>query len=250
MAGYFLCCDLLGFSNLVRSTEPEERDEIHAGWIDEVSRLAKSHKLAKYKFFSDTLFAATGATESEFTELLSFSRDMLQNSTERGLPVRGGIALGEYQWGDSVTGRAVLDAHELEQATDWIGIACSVRIQVPKKAFEEGLLVCYPPPMKEGVVTFLGVVDWDVPDVKTLIDRMGFKKHLKEHPDVSWDVMRKVRNTADFGLYRTLLRKAGLPREVAYDNPLLALERCVRGDAPFPPEVGRGASNRVKGRPI
>jgi hypothetical protein len=237
MRGYFLCCDLLGFSQLVRSAEPEERDRLLRTWIEDVSKCASLRALTKRSFFSDTLFAASGPSDDEFVALLRFCQDVLTNSTTLGLPVRGGIAFGEYEWGESVTGAAVLEAHEAEQATDWIGIACAHGMKAPQVAFDEGLLLCYAPPRKEGDVTFGSVVDWDVPLVEVLIAQMGFKKH-REGQAVSWEVLRKVRNTAEFGLYRRLIQQHGLNRHECYLHPpVLALERIARGEPPFPPEV-------------
>jgi hypothetical protein len=209
LEGYFLAADLLGFKNIIQNTSETELTSRIDAWLSLVGSAATKGQVAKTQLISDTVFAAADSNSESFRGLLEFSKYLLLEGIKQSLPVRGAISYGTFEWGRLTHGKAVIRAHELEMAQNWIGITCDN--QIPHLNDNWGLdsIICYPTPMKSGEIRLHPVISWNVPDFQTLIRSLCKGGLIKDGEILSWFWGEKVSNTAQFGLYRTLLKNQG-----------------------------------------
>src|SRR3954463_5220031 len=98
-SGYFFLGDLLGFSKLITNLGPEAADERVHSWTDLLDEVSRTAGVSRMQLISDTVFAATDATEVGLERLVRFSRIVLELGVARSLPVRGAISFGTFTWG-------------------------------------------------------------------------------------------------------------------------------------------------------
>ena len=80
MKGYFLCVDLLGFSEIIKNLGQDAANLKIESWVKLVEKLVIKHKLEKYQLLSDTLFIGLEDNVADLNKIIEFSRDLLNNS--------------------------------------------------------------------------------------------------------------------------------------------------------------------------
>jgi len=209
--GYFLVADLLGFGKLVKNSSPTELDTRILAWTDLVDRTATLHGVEHLQLISDTLFAACPSTHEGLKSLLAFSQDLLNKGIEESYPIRGAIVHGEFVFGRLTYGRAVVAGHELEQAQNWIGIACASNLPGIDSCWAVDRVVCYPVPQKGGPMQLHPAVAWSIPPTNRLMKLLGNGGLLREGEAYSWNLAEKANNTILFRAYLNKLRQSVSP---------------------------------------
>lgn len=205
--GYFLVADLLGFGKIVKnSTGPTLNGRIDE-WINLVDATSSLHGIKNFQLISDTLFVGAPSSVEGLSGLLSFSRELLSRGIEKSLPIRGAIVHGEYVFGKLTYGRAVIAAHELEQAQNWIGITCAPDLPDIETLWFLDLVVCYPAPLKRGPMKLHPVVSWPVPPTERLMRLLTGGGLTRGQEVITWELGEKANNTILFRLYQEILHK-------------------------------------------
>lgn len=205
--GYFLVADLLGFGKIVKNCQEQTLNERIAEWTNLVDSTASLHGINHLQLISDTLFAGAPSTVEGLSGLLSFSRDLLSRGFEKSFPIRGAIVHGEYVFGKLTYGRAVIAAHELEQAQNWIGITCAPDLPDIETLWSLDLVVCYPAPLKRGPMKLHPVVSWPVPPTERLMRLLTGGGLTRGQEVITWELGEKANNTILFRLYQEILHK-------------------------------------------
>jgi hypothetical protein len=205
--GYFLCADILGFASIVRNLDSQELKKRISAWTKMAGDLIGEFEMEKnYSLISDTLFVYTEGTNKELIKLLSFCNKLLETSIKCYLPIRGGVSLGDYfVLNNTPYGKAVVRAHNLEQKQNWIGIALDESVKSESEEFSK-LTICYPVPFKNGAITLCNVVKWSVPSFDELVRSSTSGGLYRGGESLSWEWMRKIVNTLEFGIYSHMLK--------------------------------------------
>ncbi|MGH8427061.1 MAG: hypothetical protein ACRES7_03655, partial [Gammaproteobacteria bacterium] len=227
--GYFLVADVLGFGRIVDNSSESELDQRIGGWTSLVESTAATHGIIHFQLVSDTLFVAEPSSEAGLANLLNFSIELLSAGVLRSLPVRGAIVHDSYEWGKLTYGRAVIAAHQLEQAQNWIGITCASGLPAIDRFWSIDCVVCYPPPLKRAPMQLHPVLAWDVPDSGELLRLLVGGGLVKEREVLTWELGEKANNTALFGLYLAMLRENALDCSKFHGSlPVQAIEAGYR----------------------
>ena len=195
---YFLAVDLLGFSNLVSNLDGEKLDQRIDDWVKLIERI-KPGAPAESQLISDTLFYRESGSADGLERMLKFCRTLLESGMAHALPIRGAVAFGHVQWGELAYGPAVLEAHQLEQKQDWIGIACAASLPYIEELWDWDRVVVYPVPFKSGQIQLHPAVAWNVPSVRLLTQRTTSEGLFAAGEFLPWEWQRKVIHTAIFG---------------------------------------------------
>lgn len=217
--GYFLVADMLGFSSVVNRKPEIFVDQRMNDWVELVEELSVSHAIAS-QLFSDTVFAKAEQTPDGFRRLLTYSRALLEKCLDRSILVRGGIAQGEFHWGKSIYGAAVISAYKLEQNQDWVGIGCPSAVERVDQEATAKNLVYYPLPRKQGAMELSAAVYWNVPPGDRL--KAVFVSNLKDGDQLTREVCVKMNNTLQFRSYIRVIEVRGL---WATANPFYDINR-------------------------
>lgn len=224
--GYFLIADLLGFGNIVLNSNEEQISERIEQWCGLVDGVAARKNLQQVQLISDTVFVGADDTPAGADALVRFASALLNEGVRKSLPVRGAICFGPYRWGRLTYGKAVIAAHRLEQAQNWVGVACAAGLPALDAMFVDENLIIYPTPLKSGLVKLMPVVSWDVPrsdELRSYLTREGLVNRAGEAMDWRW--AERVNNTVLFGLYQRLIRaKKADPRRFHGMGPTDVLE--------------------------
>lgn len=200
-SGYFFIGDVLGFKNIVTNSAHTELDGSVESWVSLVEGAAAFAQLSeKPQLISDTVFAAAPSGVDGLRQLIQFARYLLENGFKNSFLVRGAITFGPYHWGRLTYGKAVISAHEIEMSQDWIGVTCG-DIPDADECWGATGLVCYPPPLKEGLIKLHPVVVWSVPDSKDLVSGSTNFPLTVRGEALKWPWRRRLRNTLDFRQY-------------------------------------------------
>lgn len=205
--GYFLVADLLGFGKIVKNSTGTTLNGRIDEWVDLVGATASLHGINNFQLVSDTLFVGAPSSVEGLSGLLSFSRDLLSKGIEKSFPIRGAIVHGEYVFGKLTYGRAVIAAHELEQAQNWIGITCAPDLPDIEALWSLDRVVCYPAPQKRGQMRLHPVVSWPVPPTERLMQLLMGGGLTRAQEVITWELGDKANNTILFRLYQEFLRK-------------------------------------------
>jgi hypothetical protein len=208
-SGYFLIADVLGFGRIVHNSSDADLDTRIQAWVHLVESTASKFGIVRLQLISDTLFVAVPSSTEDLVKLVDFSRQLLANGIEQSFPVRGAIVHGTFAWGKLTYGRAVISAHELEQAQNWIGIACAPQLPGVETLWSIDRLICYPPPFKRAPIRLHPVVSWPIPDAARLMKLLMGGGLTKDGDTITWELGEKVNNTVLFRLYVDLLRAKG-----------------------------------------
>lgn len=209
MEGYFFICDLLGFSNIVDNSSGEGLSKRIQAWVSLVREAASNSQVARTQLISDTLFAAADSGIGELRKLVDFARYLLSHGISQSLPIRGAITFGSYEWGQLIYGKAVIRAHRLEMAGNWIGVTCDNNLPDMDKLLALDSLILYPAPMKAAPIKIYPVVAWDVPKFSVLTKVLTQEGLTKKGDLLGWDWADKVNNTVLLGMYRDWLAAQG-----------------------------------------
>lgn len=139
-ARFVACLDVLGFKRMVASTELDLlasrydtflRALQHTSNVTEL-RATREGRLSSvirwrtpYVVFSDTLLLWSDADTANASAFFSICASLVSSALQAGMPLRGGIALGEAMMDKRegiYLGQALVDAHLTEASQDWIGI--------------------------------------------------------------------------------------------------------------------------------
>ena len=228
---YFLAADLLGFSNLVSNLDEEKLDQRIQEWVKLIERI-KPGAPAESQLISDTLFYRESGSADGLERMLRFCRTLLEASLANALPVRGAVAFGQVQWGELTYGPAVLEAHRLETAQEWIGIACAATMPHIEEMWDWERVAVYPVPFKSGPIRLHPAVAWNVPSVRLLTKQTTSEGLYAEGDLLSWDWQRKVIHTFIFGQYLRSAKASGQDAKTFIaGSPADLLERLITGEA-------------------
>lgn len=205
--GYFLMADVLGFGKIIDNSTALERDTRIYDWVSLVESIAEEFGIEQFQLISDTLFASVASDRSALIKLLDFSSRLLTDGIEKSFPIRGAIVHGEFTWGKLTYGPAVIDAHRLEQAQNWIGITCAVELPGLDELWSVDRVVCYSPPLKHGLIKGHPVVSWSIPIFDQLVQRATAGGLTQKGEKLTWDWGEKINNTVLFQLYQQRLHK-------------------------------------------
>ena len=207
MASYFLFADVLGFTNLVANLNLTTLDKRIEEWQKLVDSIMVDTSVNYLFMISDSVLVKEDDTEEGLERLLSFSKLLLERGVDNFFPVRGAISKGDVSWGQTIYGKAVLDAIDLEKVQHWIGIACQPSLNIP---WSWDTVCVYPVPKKTDDVMLMPALIWNMPPVGELMKKCTGQGFMKDGQTFKWDVLFKLKNTAEFGAYVTQAKAGGL----------------------------------------
>jgi len=226
--GYFLVADMLGFSRVVSNLSEGELDRRTGEWVVFVKAAASRASVDQLQLISDTVFAAASSTADGLSRLSQFARILLQEGLAKLFPVRGAIVHGSFEWGELIYGRAVVEAHTLERAQNWIGVGCDPALPHIDQFWGIDNMICYAPPMKHGSVRVRPVVSWSIPKTEILLSLAARGGSVVSGEALTWELGEKINNTVQFRLYQEFLRRKGVSCSQFYGIvPSHAIEKLV-----------------------
>ena len=209
--GYLLIADILGFSNIVKNLSDADLTIRINDWTNLLKQLSEKHKLFNFQLLSDTLFLCVeGHDEKDLERLIVYCQDLMEAAIIKSIPIKGAITYGQFEWGDYIYGKPVIEAHEIESKQNWLGITLQPKIPNADKLFTNSKLVVYPTPMKSGPVKLMPVLTWDIPDFNSLILLLSKNGLAKEGEVFEWQWAEKIKNTIEFRIYLKILKKNNL----------------------------------------
>lgn len=237
--------DVLGFSDMVTELTSEEDKELAPeqkakflpfaralrvkSWVELVTKGIDEYKIPNYHFVSDTVFAGTEYTRDGLKRLMDFSKYLLEEGIRDSLPLRGGIACGDVEWGDKISfGTAIIKAHKLETDQEWIGTCCEPDLPGLDELWDFQRVFCYPAPMKnEKLLTHRPVIAWHVPTYAELRNKTS--ECAIRHINVDWKYDTMIRNTMLFSFCQKLINGnvLGAKPNAFPSKPMEILEFCV-----------------------
>ncbi len=218
--GYFFIGDVLSFKNIISNSKDSHLDGRVERWlqlVDEATEISRSR--IKPQLISDTVFCKAASGRAGLRSLLIFARHLLTEGIKQSILIRGAITHGPYNWGRLTYGKAVIAAHELEMAQDWIGVACCGDLPDREECWGPDGLVCYPPPFKAGPIKLHPCVVWNVPDVDQLISASTAFPLTKAGEVLQNPWRQRLKNTAAFGQHLRTLSSAD--HWGTYNGPIL-----------------------------
>lgn len=133
--------DILGMSTLVERNFPEawgiladlvavrDRAQGHEYHFVDTSESLRVFERVKIVTFSDTLLLFTvGASDLEFKSMIVLVSEIFHKALFNCVPVRAGIAVGEFWFNlekSMYAGPALIEAYQTGEAAQWLGIAFS-----------------------------------------------------------------------------------------------------------------------------
>ena len=172
--------DILGMSTLVEnnleeawgllSALVEVKDQnLNFGYeFMETQEYLRVSEHFKTILFSDTLlFFSKGATDIELKSMIVLISEIFHKSLCKCIPVRAGIALGQFRFNlerSMYAGPALIEAYQAGEATQWLGVtfADSASIKAASlgmKSLNSDIVVKWPVPTKQGTQNKY-VVNW------------------------------------------------------------------------------------------
>ena len=179
---YVAYFDVLGMKALIRKEPAQAWDVLcdlfeHRRESLELSiTLSESQTViadrVKYFAFSDSVVLYTeGATPEDLCALRIIGMSFFNRALHAGVPTRGAITCGDFVWDKRMqifTGPALVDAVEIGEAVQWIGVAASAEVateakEPPHPLRIEGvgdLFVPWQLPLKDGQFHAGYALDW------------------------------------------------------------------------------------------
>lgn len=224
--GYFFVGDLMGFARIVDNLSEDKLFPRVESWVRLITETAASVGISRLQMISDTVFAAADPTSAGLLSLVRFSQMLLERGVSESLPVRGAIAFGTFVWGNLTYGKAVIAAHQLEMAQQWIGVACDPGLPDVSKLWSPTSLVCYAVPMKSGTIRLQPAIAWGIPPLGVMTKALTSGGLTRDGDFLDWEWAYKIGNTVQFRLYLRILQKAGGAAERFYGvHPLDAIDQ-------------------------
>jgi hypothetical protein len=201
MNGFFLTIDILGFQKIVvNSTESELTNRIQE-WTDLVKETLKNWNIHQFQLISDTLFVSTESSKEGLNQVINFSRELLSQGIQKSFPLRGAITHGSFVWGELTYGQAVIKSHKLESQQNWLGVTCDNSLPFITDCYDLNTVICYPPPLKSGVIQLYPVVVWEIPDFQILTRLLTSGGLTKKGECLDWSFANKLTNTIELANY-------------------------------------------------
>ena len=207
---YFMCVDILGFSNIITNLNPDQQVQRMESWVALVETTASVAGVKETQLLSDTLFVREEDSLDGLKRLLKFARLLLEGGLEENLPLRGSIVHGNAAWGRMTFGDAVIRAHQLERSFEWVGIGCEPGLPRINDLWGWDVVVVYLVPKKTGAVGTMPAVAWNVPDANTIIREAGKSGLMVDGEYLRWETATKWERTTQFGNYLKAGKSGGL----------------------------------------
>jgi hypothetical protein len=125
--GYVAFLDVLGFRSIINSANSDEILKKYVSIVDKAILNEDMYGL-EYVIFSDSVIVNSFNDDDEsFFKMLDACATLFNKLLMIGIPVRGAIAHGRYQYsnkdhGKFVAGKPIVEAYTYEGKQDWIGI--------------------------------------------------------------------------------------------------------------------------------
>ena len=163
--------DILGMSQLVEKNFPgawgvlsdlvnvREQAQAHEYEFVETSQRVRVFELIKIVTFSDTILIFTaGASDLELKSMIILASEIFHKALFSCVPVRVGIAVGEFWFNldkSMYAGPALIEAYRAGEAAQWLGIvfaesAQELALALNMKSTGSDILVRWPIPEKNG----------------------------------------------------------------------------------------------------
>jgi tetratricopeptide (TPR) repeat protein len=229
---YCLVCDVCGFKNININIRGKELIRRVTDWTEFARDVAHDFGIDDVKICSDTLFAVTDNNEKGLSNLLGFSKRLLEVGIARSFPLRGGISFGRvYSTDHSLFGPAAIGAYELSNKQDWFGICCDFSENSPsfkhlKKIWDWDIVFMYSIPFKDGEIMSLPVVSWNVPNLNDLLNYTTDKGLMNSKTAIKWNEWgHKFQNTVIFSIYTKIMKTTDKDPKIFYGiNPMEAID--------------------------
>lgn len=125
--GYVAFLDVLGFRSIINSIESDATIKKYVEIVDKAILNEDAYGL-EYVIFSDSVIVNSFHDDDEsFFKMIDACATLFNKLLMIGIPVRGAIAHGRYQYsnknhGKFVAGKPIVEAYTYEGKQDWIGI--------------------------------------------------------------------------------------------------------------------------------
>ncbi|QWH69629.1 DUF262 domain-containing protein (plasmid) [Bacillus wiedmannii] len=238
---FFAFLDILGFKDLVHNNSNKNLIDLYSKIIDGSVENALSkgqinidengntkpnldYASVNTLVISDSILLWTNHDHPwSFMDLILVVREILYNSMEAGIPLRGAIAKGPLvtQQHDkskrdisihrfTVVGKALVEAYKKEAIQEWSGClideacinAASDNLDILLK---KNIIIKYKVPYKLGNIKEEYVLNWVGEKMSTKTVRESFSKYKKNVNN--WAVESKIKNTLEFLTYVQYLQK-------------------------------------------
>lgn len=215
---YCLVLDVLGFRATIIAADDTYQIQAVENWVGLVDRCARDAGIDRYQLISDSLFAVAPPDGPGLSALLSLSRKLLDGGVQQQLLVRGAIALGLAHWGERIAhGRAIVDAYELGESCNWVGVACTHSFphlaELEGEGWSTESVVAYPVPRKNLRSPVRPAVVWSIPSDRELL--AAAQPHdsstVGTRPSLEEPVLAKIRSTLQFRDYLARCRRQSNP---------------------------------------
>ena len=206
---YFMVADILGFSKMMKNLDGHRQAQRITEWKDLVQHTGLAAGVTESQLISDTLFVREEDSIDGLARLLKFGQLLLERGIDKSIPLRGAIVHGNAAWGELPYGDAVIQAHQIEQSLDWIGIACAPNLPRIGLMWDWDLVIVYPVPRKAGLTRLVPAVSWNVPRTNSLIVKVSANGLMAEVDHYRWEEIAKVERTIQFGIYRRICKSNG-----------------------------------------
>ena len=201
MSCYLLVADVLGFSSIVSNLEQVDLGDRIDTWTNLVKQVKTDAGIDEVQLLSDTLFVREEDSPIGLQRLLRFAQSMLERGLEHSFPIRGAISRGDVLWGKLISGKPVIEAHQVERSLDWIGVACAPNMSGVESLWSWELVCCYPAPKKAGTIQLVPVVVWNVPDHCDLMKKLTGGGLYNAGDKIPFEHHSKVEHTMLFAKY-------------------------------------------------
>ena len=145
---YILFLDLLGFSNMVETREPEEIYAVIDSALQSFNRWEEANQQFKTIYFSDTFLfyqELKGYGDWAFLDVYAIGAMLLSALLAEQIPARGSITFGEFEVREDSNkkhqiyyGKALIEAYKAEKKEQWIGITIQPSAWIPYETFNKG----------------------------------------------------------------------------------------------------------------
>lgn len=150
---YLLFLDILGFSDLVRTSGRDEVLFVINGALDAFDRWESVNGQFQTIYFSDSFVfyqVPQGYGKWAFLDIYAIGSLILTSLLAKGIAARGAISFGEFDVNERENGkhrvyfgRALVEAYEAEQRENWIGITILPSACEPVDREDPGLISAF-----------------------------------------------------------------------------------------------------------
>lgn len=117
--------DILGFSQLIKSTHPDIILELYNEALDLFENEKKDTGLSSLHFSDTFIFYSSDDTPESYTWIQLVASKFMHSCLKKHIPMRGAITVGEF-YVDSekgiYMGKALIEAYHEAESQDWIGL--------------------------------------------------------------------------------------------------------------------------------